>query len=56
MTKQIKIGTWNMNGLGKGAEKLKDDDFQSIITQFDILSLLETWHTPGSMISLKGFD
>ena len=56
MQGQIKIGTWNINGLGKGTEKLHDDEFQVILNQFDILSLLETWHTPNTRVSLRGFD
>ena len=53
---QIKIGTWNINGLGKGTEKLHDNDFKLILNKFDIFSLIETWHTQNTKVSLRGFD
>ena len=56
MSDQIKIGTWNINGLGNNAEKLRDDDFIKLIENFDIFSLVETWHTSKTKICLKGFD
>ena len=56
MSEQIKFGTWNINGLGKNAEKLKDYEFQKLVNMFDIFSLVETWHTPHTKISLKGYD
>ena len=56
MCDQIKIGTWNINGLGNNAEKLRDDEFVKIIEKFDIFSLIETWHTSKTKIRLRGFD
>ena len=37
----LKVGYWNINGLGE--EKLKDIDFVSIVTEYDIICLTETW-------------
>ena len=55
MIDQIKIGVWNINGLGKDSEKLNDEEFRHIMEDFDIFSLIETWHTSSSRISLRGF-
>ena len=38
----IKIGFWNVNGLGE--EKINDPSFQNIINQYDIICLTETWN------------
>ena len=43
----MKIGYWNVNGLGK--EKCKDEEFIKIIKSYDILCLTESWREDGKL-------
>ena len=36
----LNLGVWNVEGL---SQKLNDDEFISKITEFDFISLVETW-------------
>ena len=47
----IKIGFWNTNGLS--GEKFSDDLFQKELLKFDIVFLIETWHTKHNIHSLN---
>ena len=42
---KLKIGFWNINGLGK--EKFEDEEFVNIVNKCDILCLTETWRDDG---------
>ena len=48
----LKIGTWNIEGL---STKLDDTDLISIISNFDIISLVETWLPYGQKFDIPGF-
>ena len=48
----LKIGTWNIEGL---STKLDNTDFISIISNFDIISLVETWLPYGQNVDIAGF-
>ncbi len=46
--------TWNVHGLSK---KLNDHDFTSILLEYDIIGLTETWTSTRSNINkLHGYD
>ena len=47
----IKIGFWNINGLGE--EKINNPDLKKIITQYDIICLTETWQQEKSEYFIK---
>ena len=49
----LKIGTWNIEGL---SAKLDDSDFISKITNFDLITLVETWLPYGfNNINIPGY-
>ena len=47
----FKIGFWNTNDLSD--EKFSDDLFQKELLKFDIVFLIETWHTKHNIHSLN---
>jgi radical SAM superfamily enzyme with C-terminal helix-hairpin-helix motif len=55
-TSQVQIATWNVRGLGKNCEKLKDDEVINVFEKYHIMCLLETWHTATSKLNVKGFS
>lgn len=49
----IKIGTWNVNGLGK---KLKDEDVVKYVNSVDFVAVVETWTTVRSNVNFSGYS
>ena len=48
---ELKVGFWNVNGLNN--DKLNDNSFIKTVEQYDLLFLIETWHSETSIDSLN---
>lgn len=42
-TELLRLGSWNLNGLGVKQGKLSDPQFLETLTRFDIFGISETW-------------
>ncbi len=49
---QVKIGAWNIHGLGK---KLKDDDIVDSVNTLDFVAFVETWTSVQSNVNFAGY-
>ena len=50
----IKLISWNINGLSQ--EKLNDDILGSMLKEYDIILLSETWASIDDTFDLQGFS
>ncbi len=48
----IKLGSWNIHGLGK---KLKDEDVVSFVNSLDFVAFVETWTSVRSTTNFRGY-
>ena len=49
---RVKIGAWNVHGLGK---KLREEDCVNFVNSLDFVALLETWTTARSSINCSDY-
>ena len=49
----LKIGSFNINGLGKRFTKLQNNELKKLVETYDILFLLETWIDENTLIDVS---